>query len=386
MLSAEKYDLIRLINLYKNSGIYFWGLNADENGVTLKVGIFSAERALSLASEIGVSLTVLKSVGLPFIINRHKKRFGILAGAIISAIIVFSSIFFVWDIQITGNVNISEERILAVLAKNGVYTGSFIPSISTHTAEQKTILTFPDISSVAIVIDGTHITVDIIERIRPPRIEEGLLPGISSIYAKKPGVIVSVVAESGKVTVSPGYEVNPGDLLVTGIYPGSTGVEIGVRSKATVMAKTENQFAVSIPLTQVKRIYTGKETAKTTASILGKSFELFMGGLIDYNSFDAVTETHQAYVFGKFKLPITLTTVTAREYRTVNVKISKEEGIKKAIAAFNSKLSEYKNDDVLAKSYECFFDENANCITLVGNYSLLEDIGLERENQISESP
>ena len=68
--------------------------------------------------------------------------------------------------------------------------------------------------------------------------------GISSIYASEDGIIRSVVAESGKSVVRTGEVVAKGDLLVTGIYDGHTGIKIAVRSKATVMAETYRKFGL----------------------------------------------------------------------------------------------------------------------------------------------
>jgi len=370
--------MIRLLNLFRNKGVRFWGLKATDKDVRLKISLFGCDDALLYAKEANIQLTVEKRVGLPFFIHRYRGRVGLAVGGAMALTMIFASLFFVWDIEITGNDRISASRIEAVLRKNGLSAGAFIPSVNTHAVEEHTILAMPNLSSVAIVITGTHVKVDVIERIRPPEIVDEIGDGISSIYAEKDGIIVSVVAESGKSLVAPGTVVAAGDVLVTGLYDGYTGIKIAVKSKATVLAQTYRNFAISVPLRQSRREYTGGVSKKTTAEVLGHSFELYFGAMIPFEQFDAEARTEDVKLFGIFKTPIRLTTLTAREYRTVTEQITKEEALKKAVAAFDSRLEEIDDGEILDKSYTWFFDEESECVTLTGKITLLEDIAVER--------
>ena len=84
-----------------------------------------------------------------------------------------------------------------------------------------------------------------------------------------------------------GEVVAKGDLLVTGIYDGHTGIKIAVRSKATVMAETYRKFVISVPLRQPVKHYTGNEAERTVITVLGRRFELFFGAMLPYDRFDA---------------------------------------------------------------------------------------------------
>ncbi len=385
-LKAYRADTIRLLNLLRNKGVSFWGFCSTDRECFFKISLFGCEEVLEYAKEANIELTVERRVGLPFILHRYKNRIGLAVGGLIAMAMVFSSIFFVWDIEITGNNLISKERILSVLKKNGLSVGTYLPGLSTHAVEERTILSLPELSSAAIVINGTHITCDVIERERPPEPETELGDGISSLYASKDGIIVNVVAESGKAVVHPGDVVEAGDLIVSGIYDGFTGLRIAVRSKATVLARTYRSFAVSIPLEQQKRGFTGHDVKRTTVSVLGHPFELYFGSMIPYDNFIAESTTEKLTLFGFIKTPIEVTTLVARECRTERTKISKEEAEQRAIAAFNLHLDEIEDGEVLEKSYSCFYDEEADCVTLTGQIVVLENIAEERMLQISESP
>ena len=385
-LRACRADTIRLLNMLRNKNVSFWGFRATDKEVFFKISLFGCERVFAYARDANIELTIVRRVGLPFFTHRYRGRVGLAVGALIAMAMIFSSIFFVWNIEVTGNYSVSDERILSVLKKNGLFDGAYIPGLSTHAIEERTILTLPELSSVAIAINGTYVTCDVIERERPPKAEDEIGDGISSIYATTDGIIVSVVAESGKVMVHPGDVVAAGDMLVSGIYDGFTGMKIAVRSKATVTAKTYKNFAVSIPLEQYRKSFTGRKVKRTMVKILGQPFELYFGAMIPYDRFTAETNTEKLKLFGFIKTPVEVTTLTAYEYTGERVTITKEEAEKQAIAAFNLHVDELESGELLEKSYSCFYDEAAGCVTLTGRLVILENIAVERPIQISESP
>ena len=75
-----------------------------------------------------------------------------------------------------------------------------------------------------------------------------------------------------------------------------------------------------------------------------------------------------------------------KEYISEHTEYTKEEALAKAIAAFDSRIGEIKDGEVLSKSYEWFYDDAADCVTLKGEVALLTDIASEAPVQISASP
>ena len=379
-------DMMRLMNLFRAKGVRFWHLRVTEKDVRLRISLFGCDDALAYAAGVGIAVEVERRTGLPFLLHRYRRRAGLAVGALLAAALVFSSMLFVWDIVITGNVNVSEARILSALSESGLSAGAFIPAIGTHSVEQNTVLTLPELSSVAVVITGTHVGVDVIERKRPPEIYDLTADGISSIYASEDGIIRSVVAESGKSVVRTGEVVAKGDLLVTGVYDGHTGIKIAVRSKATVMAETYRNFVISVPLKQQVKRYTGNEAERTVVTVLGRRFGLFFGAMLPYDRFDADVTTEKPLLFGFIRTPVEITTLHVKEYISERTEYTQEEALAKAIAAFDSRIEEIGDGEVLSKSYEWFYDDAADCVTLKGELTLLTDIAYETPVQISASP
>ena len=102
-VTACRADLIRLLNLFRNKGVKFWGFKETEKEVSFKLGLFGCDSALEYAKEANIQLVVTRRVGLPFFTYRYRKRAGLLVGMILGFALILASSLFVWAIEITGN-------------------------------------------------------------------------------------------------------------------------------------------------------------------------------------------------------------------------------------------------------------------------------------------
>ncbi|MEG2118099.1 MAG: sporulation protein YqfD [Clostridia bacterium] len=314
-------------------------------------------------------------MGLPFLSYNYRKRYGIIVGAIAAMAITFLSMFFVWEINITGNTALPEEQIFSVLRENGIYIGAYIPSIKCGRAATEIILDLPDLSSVSVVIKGTYITIDVIDRRRPIKGTE--ISGFGNIVAKRDGIIVSIEATSGKPVVKSGDAVCKGDLLISGAYKGFTEMLLMTRAKGAVYAKVYKKFFCSIPLNYEFKSYTGKIDKKSSLSILGSDINLFLGRVVSFESFDAEIVTERINLFGFIKTPIKKETIILKEYVKAKMKISEEYALTKAIAMFNSWCEEEAEGDISERNYTYRYDSESNSILLSGETTVLSDIGTE---------
>lgn len=367
---------VAMLNALNAAGAVFHGARIEGESFVFCTGLGDYGEVMRAASSCGAAVAVSGTSGLPFLIYRYRKRPGMVIGMIIAMVLVFCSMMFVWEIRITGNSEISEERIIAALRKSGLTAGTYIPGINESGVSARTILTLPDLSSVSVVIKGTYADVDVIERVRPPEAEDGN-GGLCDICATRDGVIVNIAASSGKVLVKPGETVCEGQTLVTGLYDGYNGTKIAVRSSAVVLAETYRSFCVSIPFDRICKRYTGRTDVKTSVSVLGYDFELFFGALVPYDRYDAETSTERVVLFGSVKTPVIKTVLTTREYVLSPERISENEALIRAKAAFNTWLEGIKDGEVLSKSYTCETDVEGGCLTLIGEASVLTDIAAE---------
>ena len=131
-IEVEGIFVERFINICKSKGIFLWNIKM-EKGVLLyaNIGIRDYRNIRTIAKKTGTRIKIKKKCGIPFILNRYKKRrvfAGILA---IAAIFIAVMANFVWNIEISGNENISKEEILMALEEEGLKTGALKGKINT---------------------------------------------------------------------------------------------------------------------------------------------------------------------------------------------------------------------------------------------------------------
>ena len=125
-IEVEGIFVERFINICKSKGILLWNVKM-EKGVLLyaNIGISDYKQIRTVARKIGTKIRIKKKCGIPFILNRYKKRKIFVAILILSVVVVVTMSNFVWNIEISGNENISKEEILLDLEEEGLKTGIF---------------------------------------------------------------------------------------------------------------------------------------------------------------------------------------------------------------------------------------------------------------------
>ena len=87
--------MIRLMNLFRMKGVRFWHMRVTEKDVRLRISLFGCDEALAYAADANIAIEVEHRVGLSFILHRYRRRAGLAVGAVLAAVLVFSSMLFV---------------------------------------------------------------------------------------------------------------------------------------------------------------------------------------------------------------------------------------------------------------------------------------------------
>ena len=84
LITFEKCDRERAINLLHTNMIYIKELKIDEGDFfTLCIARNTLAKVERLLDKSGIKVYSIKRRGLPFIINKYKKRYGVFIGAIV---------------------------------------------------------------------------------------------------------------------------------------------------------------------------------------------------------------------------------------------------------------------------------------------------------------
>ncbi len=120
-ISIQGYYIERFINLCISNGIFLWNVKLKEMAfASANVGIQDFKKLKIYAKKTGCRIKLESKRGLPFLMDRYKKRkifFGVL---ILMALLFFAESRFIWNIEIRGIERINEEEIMQNLEEYGL--------------------------------------------------------------------------------------------------------------------------------------------------------------------------------------------------------------------------------------------------------------------------
>lgn len=162
-------------------------------------GIQDYKKLKQVAKKTKCKMKIDGRKGLPFIMNRYRKRkiFFVLLVLIVFTMIGTSK--FVWNIEIEGTENIPKEEILTGLAYNGLSVGTKKSKINTQEIINKIRLDRDDIAWMNIDLSGTNVIVKVVEATKKPEIVNP--DEYCNIVANKKAQITKITATSGTILV-----------------------------------------------------------------------------------------------------------------------------------------------------------------------------------------
>ncbi|MEG2857604.1 MAG: sporulation protein YqfD, partial [Clostridia bacterium] len=252
----------RFLNLLAHDSIVFWDMTRPEIDVLrIRVAASDYKRMRICARRAMCHMHILAKNGLPFFAHKYKRRGALVAGLVLFCAIAWVMSSFVWIIDIKGD-GVDAAQIRDELKQNGVYIGARRSKINVNELKNDMLLRLPDLSYIALNLDGSRAEVIARKRTKPPKIEAVDTP--SNIIAKRAGVISSVVVTSGMPEVAVGDAVMPGDLLAGGYMTGRHGTTVMMRSVGTIRAKTLHTIAAKYPMDTLVKNYSGKRCTRRT--------------------------------------------------------------------------------------------------------------------------
>ncbi len=361
----------------RKKGIFFFSPLAENNKITVKTSLFSCSAFISAAEEVGTEAVIIKREGLPFVISRYRKRYGIYAGIFLGAAVLMYSSLFVWEINVTGNVNISEAEIKKVLSSHGVREGTFIPTLDADVTAEYILLDYNPLSSLSINIKGTVANVDVLERVSMPE-EEFPADGYCNLVAKSDGIITNVIAAEGHPEIKIGDVVTEGQLLINGIVENRYGAYKLVNSRGYVYADITEKLLFEIPLARTGKTYTGKTKTKHQLFVMGYPISLFFNEHPGYESYDVSPEETNISLFG-LKLPFKISKAIYKEYTAEEYNLTEEEAKQEAQKRLRMWIEKEAEGEIISIETEEYFDKQNNAYLLEARVVVNRNIALRSE-------
>ena len=376
-IKVEGYFVERFINKCINEGIFFWNIKREKSTIAyMNVGIRDFKKLCKISKETKCKVKILEKKGLPFFLNRYRKRKIFLILIVLIGLVLFTLSKFIWNINIEGINNINESEIISMLDEKGLKVGQIKNKIDTQKIINEIRLERADISWIGITMKGTNATVKIVEADSKPEIinEEDYC----NIVSTKDAQIVKISAQNGIPVVKAGDIVTKGDILIAGWIDGKyTGTRY-VHAEGEVKAKVWYTEKEQVTLNQVVERDTGNSEQKYKIKINNFTINLFKT-LSKFEKYDTIETCNQIKIFSNFYLPIELIKITnmekVEEKITYGIEEAKQTGIQKASEKIEKQLN--GEQEVLQKYVNTYV--NNNFVESEVTYEVLENIGTKEK-------
>lgn len=263
----------KILNLCAAQGISVWRVLLRENTLYFKIGIKSFKRLRLVKRKTGGRIHITKKAGLPFFVARNRKRYGMAVGIAVFFFTLHFMSGFIWNVCISGNNAVDSAAIADALQTIGVCEGARAAKIDPEEKRNELLLEMKELSWAAINIEGSRVTVDVIET----KFEDEKDTAPSNLKAGYDGIVRKIEVIKGNAAVKVGDAVRKGDLLVSGMHEYSDQTTDLTRARGKIYAEVNQSFRVAQPLTVTEYLKTGETDERSVLRFFGLDIPLFFG-------------------------------------------------------------------------------------------------------------
>lgn len=210
---VEGFSIERFINTCISKKIFFWSTVRKKSTVfSACIGINNYREVVKIAKKNQCKIKIEKKCGLPFLLNKYRKRkiFGIALGFIIIAMVAVYN--FIWNIEISGVDETKQTEILDYIKSEGIDIGKYKNNINLQNIINKIRIQRDDVAWIGMEIKGTNLLIEVVEADEKPEIINE--NEYCNIVATKDGIIVKANAQNGTPLIQEGNTVKKGEILI----------------------------------------------------------------------------------------------------------------------------------------------------------------------------
>lgn len=360
----------RFFNLCKSRDIVLENIRENNGIIYFSIKLSHFWQLRPVVKKCRVVPHICRRKGLPFLIRKHRRQAGFLAGILLACVLLAFLSGFIWNIEFYGNYGHTEETLIAFLKEMGVHTGQFKGHVDLDDLEDELRLAFDDISWVSARIDGTVLKIQIKEGLVLTPDEEKDVPG--NVVALQDGIVSSIVTRSGTAMVQAGDRVFAGDVLISGtvdIYNDDETIRETrfVHGDGDVYLQTVYHCEDYYPATYVKKHYTGREKTQVQAELFGHLFAFGNGLAGKETSLPSDPAGNAAentgILYRETATTVTKYRLTPNFYLPVRLYTIKSKTYTKEICTYTREEMEILGREAIEKKLEDFSDENIQILS-----------------------
>lgn len=376
-INVEGFYIEKFINICRQNGIFLWGIKREKASIMhTNISIKDFKKIKRITKQINCRVHIERKKGLPFFLDRYKKRKIFVIGLIAILLIIFGTSNFVWNIEVVGNEKINKDEIIQELKEQGLEIGTPKRKINKNEIINTIRLKRNDVSWVGINIKGTNVTVKIVETEEKPEIINQ--DEYCNIVANKDALIKKIDSTKGTSVVKEGDLVKKGSILIGGWMEGKyTGVRY-VHGAGKVMGKVWYTETARVQLKEEKTEKTGKEEKKYRINFNNFQINLYKT-LSKFEKYDTIYTDKKVKIFSDFYLPVSFTECNNFETISKTEEYTQEEAKNIAIERAEKKLAEQvtNSDDIQDKKINVITTNDYVEVEVI--YEVLENIGTEEK-------
>lgn len=199
-------------------------------------------------------IRIEKRKGLTFVFLKLKSRKALLAGVVVFFSVLYYLSSFIWKIEIVTKHHLTPLELRMLVQSYGINPGVKKSAIDVEKLEDKIVKDTDEVMWVKARIEGSKLSIEVVERQAPPKLKEQQLTG--NVVAKMDGVVERIYTTSGTAATEPGKVIKKGDLLIKG-EQGKEGKVYTIKAEGKVYARTFYEETSELPLTYVEKVKTG---------------------------------------------------------------------------------------------------------------------------------
>ena len=357
----------------------------EDGGVCFSCTAAAARRFLADCQRQNIEVQILARRGLPRFLAQVSQRAGLVVGAVLALTLIVLSGLFVWDVQVSGNLSLTEGEVLEELRACGFGVGSYLPTLRVREIENRVLMASERIGWLSINTDGTVARVQIIEHIEGENGDGsdsyGKLP--ANLVATRDGQIEYLELYRGNAVVVSGQAVKAGELLVSGLYDSTTGSFRYTRAAGRVMARTEHVITVEIPLSYEEKVCEAPVLQEIELHFFNFSHKIFKNSRNSDALCDIIKYNSNLGKLGNNRLPLSVSYTKAQPYHTEWRERSAEQALELCYEELSRQLSTLSGEIQLLHK-EIVTEVGESAVTLTCTLICIENIAEVQEFEIVE--
>lgn len=376
-VTVEGYYIERFINMCRSNKVTIWHLKKKkEISLSFRMETYDFKKVCQIAKKTKCKVKIDAKKGLPFVMQRYKKRKIFFILLIILLFLSILSSNFVWNVDIKEENGQQIENIEKDIEEAGLKMGELKSKINTKEIINKIRLQRKDIAWMGIELKGTNAIVKVVKANEKPEIindEE-----YCSIVCDKAGVITKINAQNGTANVKVGDTVKEGETLINGWMEGKyTGIRY-MHAKGEVQAKVWHTKYKNMPYHTTEKQETGQIENKY--SINFNNFKINLSKkLSKFKIYDTIETENKMKLFSNFYLPISIQKTTYKELIEEEKNYEMEEAKNLGIKQLQEELDNEIEDKQAIVGTNINTYEKEGSIDVYVTYEVLENIGTKEK-------